>query len=200
MWIGLIILIGSLYMCGVFSTRTFILTLPLYEQNGYVIHHPRALCFTFPFSAVLTVPMGRGYRGYWGYYFACYVMLAGSLMTWCVWAVAFLFLPASWWYFAGMCFITFIAGLFVSKDMENCMKSVGHPLFPPQVYIPPREKKNDNDMGNKRRKIGYALAVTAILLGVFDHSITIKIFLLIVFFFLLFVYCKYFFASNASKN
>lgn len=137
MWIGLIILIGSLYMCGVFSTRTFILTLPLYEQNEYVIRHPNALCFTFPFSAVFTVPMRRGY---WGYYFACYIMLAGSLMTWCEWAVAFLFLPVSWWYFAAMCFITFIAGLFVSRDMENCMKSVGQPFFPPQVYIPPRKK------------------------------------------------------------
>lgn len=134
-FVGIVILLLSFYINGSSATWLFLQTIPLCYKNGYAIDYPGKMAIFFPVTIFLfrLIP-----RGYWGYYIACNIMIFGSLYTWIEFAVAFIFLPISWWWFIGFCVVTFVAGLFIPKEMELCMKSTG-PLCFLQTYIPKRK-------------------------------------------------------------
>ena len=122
--IGWLIFALSLYLCGFQATYILVSTLPDIHKNHWVFKHSSLMCFLFPFSLFLNIAP----EGYRCYYFACFIMLTGSLPTWILWAVAFIFLPLSWWCLFVLIAITFLAGLFVPQDMIDVMDSVGGPI------------------------------------------------------------------------
>lgn len=121
--VGYILLGLICYECFVAATINLIQKIPPIEQNYWHTHHFLFMSLIFPVSILFFNIVPRGYRIF---YLACVIIQFGSLITWIGVAISFIFLPWSWWWYAGIVAATFILGLFVPSRMAKVMREIGY--------------------------------------------------------------------------
>ena len=121
--IGYVLLSLAFYVCGIIATYTCITVTPILFRNGLSRRYPLHMSFLFPISLLLNI-VPRGFRVF---FLACFIIQCGSLITWGILCVAFIFLPYSWWYFFGFVSLSIMLGFCMPKNMREIVSSIGTP-------------------------------------------------------------------------